>query len=394
MLFWLNKKTEKNNIVILSKKSILLGSCGSKACGKVEALLKKNIHPLKFMGKQNLLAIPFDRIQTINYQNKIPGIELGVKTKAGLKKIMLAFSDIESSKKCYLYLKKLTPQALQKTETRADDEQQRIREKLKKQLRQPHKTELGIVPSAPPVSQWLSEPDESENKQTDSSKSVTKLQVFKKQWFSKKKVAIALALAAVLLGTWLMLSAGPEALYEAIQSKQISSSEVDHYLEAGADINYRGKDGVTPLLSAINQKKDKLVVTLVKKGADLSLDYNGETALDLAIANGLNRAAKTMLEKKAPSSHPKSLLTRAIQNKLGIDTLSKLVAQGADVNYVNENGSSVLATALLFGSQYSTVRLLLENGASTRIKVNGVPPAMFARTRNRPRLAMLLSKNM
>ena len=101
-----------------------------------------------------------------------------------------------------------------------------------------------------------------------------------------------------------------------------------------------------------------------------------------------------MLEKKAPSSHPKSLLTRAIQNKLGIDTLSKLVAQGADVNYVNENGSSVLATALLFGSQYSTVRLLLENGASTRIKVNGVPPAMFARTRNRPRLAMLLSKNM
>ncbi len=55
-------------------------------------------------------------------------------------------------------------------------------------------------------------------------------------------------------------------------------------LDAGANINARTKDNVTPLMLAANSAKLRLVKFLIEKGADIhSVDNNGKTAYDYAL---------------------------------------------------------------------------------------------------------------
>lgn len=380
MLYWLNNKSEKNNLTILSAKAIVVGSCASKLCEKVNIGLKNNVNPVKLISKEHLTLIPFSKIQSVTSQVAAPNIDINVLTSKGVVKKTISFADFGSRENCFQYLKKLKIKTPQKT-------LENVKLKNRQSIKSPQKkVSSNYRERINPLTKF-----NLLNKLTKF-KLDNKLQFEK--WFTKKVVYITAGLATVVLASFLSYSffGHTNSLYEAIQTKNISTADIETYLDRGADIDYQGIDGITPLLSAINHKREDLIIKLVDKGANLSHDYNGETALDLVIANGLKNAAVSMLNKNAPSSNQQDLLIRAIQNKLSLQALSIIIISGNDVNYINDNGSSVLATALLFGTQVETVKLLLDHGASTRIKVNGKSPAEFAYRKGKQELALLLSQ--
>lgn len=400
MLYWLNRKIEKNNVVILSKNAILVSTCTKDLFDQVEEQFKKNTSPVAVLGKNNISIIPFSRIERIFSQVKTPGIEVSVKTPKAIKKITLHFADFSVREICFQYLKKLTINSDKNKQEKQAPAQEKIvlnkastkrvvsasnndfnqRKSNERELKPKLKSKKVIVPKI--------------TEQSDVSETQFISEEIKDSWLTKKSLSIAFALVASVVTGYFVYSSmvTSPALYEALQTKNLVSSDIENYLKQGADIDYRGTDGITPLLSAINHGKENLVVTLVKKGANLVNDYNGETALDMAISSGLNGAVNSMLDKNAPSSNKGDLLIRAIQNKLTLEILNKIISLGSSVNYVNENGSSVLATALLFGSDNSVVKLLLEQGASTSIQINGLSPQDFALSRNNQSLALLFSR--
>jgi len=396
MLYWLNNKTEKNNIVILSKVAVLLGSCGALSCEKVEAQLQKNANPAAVLGKENIVLIPFQRIQKINSEVTAPVITLSIQMAKGIANKTLGFSDFEARDKCFLYLKQLKVNSQGTAKNTAKPVASVATKSKVASSPSPVSTSRSSHPESlmsKPV-QELSKKEPAFGRKPEVKRQVSESNSPKKNWLNKKTGMIAAGLVVTLLGGYFAYSLMPkaDALYAAIQAENIVSADIEAYLENGADINYQGMDGVTPLLSAINHNKEDLVVTLVNKGADLDDDYNGDTALDIAIASGLNNAVGSMLDKKAPSRNKNDLLTRAIQNKLSLNNLDKIVLSGCDINYVNDNGSSVLATALLFGAGNNVIQLLLEKGASTSIRVNGLTPAEFAQSRGNMQLASLLTQ--
>ena len=82
------------------------------------------------------------------------------------------------------------------------------------------------------------------------------------------------------------VSVGDEAVLAAIQGKlpqQVSSTGIDAFalIEAGYDVNYSDRDGITPLMAATEKGDTKLVRILLECGARaMEKDKHGRTALD------------------------------------------------------------------------------------------------------------------
>jgi ankyrin repeat protein len=82
------------------------------------------------------------------------------------------------------------------------------------------------------------------------------------------------------------VSVGDEAVLAAIQGtlpQQVSSAGIDAFalIEAGYDVNYSDRDGITPLMAATEKGDTKLVRILLECGAHaMEKDKRGRTALD------------------------------------------------------------------------------------------------------------------
>lgn len=388
MLYWLNNKNEKDNVVILTKIAIVVGSCDPQSYAKADAQFKNNANPIAVLGKENVKVIPLQRVQGVESQVSTPEITLGIQLNAGkVVKKTINFSDFSAREKCYLYLQKLTQGSQQNTAQASQAQAGQTKPQSTASVSSPSNAN----PKVKADKNNLGTATSQQTQEKETSKTKAKIPAINKKMAIMGAVLVALG-GGILAAYLTFFAEKPSSLYEAIQSDNVASTDIDKYLTEGADINYQGDDGVTPLLSAINHGKEDLVVTLVKKGADLDDDYSGETALDIAIASGLNKAVTTMLDKNAPSQNSDDLLIRAIQNKLSLESLNKIISLGSDVNYVNDNGSSVLATALLFGAKNDVVKVLLERGASTSIHVNGVSPVKFAQSKGNMQLASLLTQ--
>lgn len=75
--------------------------------------------------------------------------------------------------------------------------------------------------------------------------------------------------------------------------------EKDYRIVAGINVNYQSSDGTTLLHEAANRGNDKLVKILMEAGANPSKKDNyGDTALDVAINNGMYRCIEFMLMHK------------------------------------------------------------------------------------------------
>lgn len=124
------------------------------------------------------------------------------------------------------------------------------------------------------------------------------------------------------LGEWLILA-----------TKRGNIKEVERILAAGADVNFRGTWGMTPLIWAASKGHVKIVELLVSGGADVNMRANNQS---------------TALMWASFSGHR--------------DVVRHLLGGGADVDAKSNSGATALMAATERG-HHETVRLLRDHGA-------------------------------
>jgi ankyrin repeat protein len=134
-------------------------------------------------------------------------------------------------------------------------------------------------------------------------------------------------------------------------------------LEMGADPNYKGRNGDTPLLAASKEGHIDIVALLVKRGADVNFSGPSGTALLAASAGGHKYIVELLLEHGADVNFSGSSGTALLAASAGGHTYIAhlLILRGADVNFSGSSGTALLAASTRGHSDI--VKLLLRNGA-------------------------------
>ncbi|MFO8071026.1 MAG: ankyrin repeat domain-containing protein [Polyangia bacterium] len=162
-----------------------------------------------------------------------------------------------------------------------------------------------------------------------------------------------------------------DALIDAI--RRGDQPEVERLLEAGADADGTGTDGVPPLF--VSAATDNLIAaeTLLDRGArpDRGTDQ-GQTPLMIAAFAGAERIAALLLEEGADPSladaeGATALMLAALQGDAG--TVELLLDAGAKVNAVDSEGRTALMAAVTAGRLEAT-RALLDRGADVNVASN------------------------
>ena len=169
----------------------------------------------------------------------------------------------------------------------------------------------------------------------------------------------------------------------------VGDSEVEMVCDlilAGADVNRRPVDGMTPLETAAGRGQAKIVSLLIEGGATLD-GINGTMAVERAVESDSIEVVKLLLAKGAspnrPASlcdSPKSVLYRAVTSRgINVDMLRLLLHHGADVK---EGGGICLQKVARSGSR-DAVQLLLAAGADVNFPPLGIHnyPPPYTKTR-------------
>ena len=66
MKFWINPNLNNDNVIILAKTAVLIGSCEKLNLAQLEQKLRDNIHPFKALEKSAYKTLIFDRVTTLS----------------------------------------------------------------------------------------------------------------------------------------------------------------------------------------------------------------------------------------------------------------------------------------------------------------------------------------
>ena len=400
MRYWFNKDSEKNNIVILTDKALLLACVDHESMESVNNRLEQEIHPCLIFGGENLQVIPLGSLKSITSCSANPILEISFSTRGNLRSETIGFTDFESKSEFIAFFDELLKHSNNKL--------------IKKEQRQPicftivlpllslllgllgiylfyNKFRLfvltvGVAWSAasfyvllkhllrpPKVVSWVIEGQPHQN--------ICRL----------KHAAVAHAVVGLIGVTEIVASysipetKGTAMLFSTMQKHEVSDNSIRGFLESGATS--------TPLISALHLHDEELAVSLLESGADASVEYVGETALDIAIKNNLDKAVGSMLDAKAHSSNHKDLLIRAIQaGGISHENIDRIMVLADDINYMDEQGLTALGNAILHRTEIGVIQCLLEMGASKEIQINGLSLGEYASKQGSIEVAQLLAK--
>ncbi len=165
---------------------------------------------------------------------------------------------------------------------------------------------------------------------------------------------------------------GGTALHVATRARQLEAVRL--LLKAGANVNVRNKDGITPLMNALEEKD--IVFLLIAGRADLNARTDdGVTALMLAAARHLTDMIQPLVNLGADINArsdrgwtPLMYAAGAIDSVDDPETVQALLDKGADSNAQDRDGW----TALMFSAKQGltgAARVLVQSGAD-RSKTN------------------------
>ena len=181
------------------------------------------------------------------------------------------------------------------------------------------------------------------------------------------------------------------AFLQAVSKRQTSVVK-NMVKESGAKsllVNYKDKDGNTPLMIASQKGYFDLVKFLAENGAYVNTINNANyTALCFAVKNNRVQTVAYLLKLNAHVNHEcgvderkKSPLLLAASNGSVPNIIKALVAAGADVNYTSPNYITPLMRVAEHGD-VQLVDLLVKKGADINAQVpaykgEGMPVAFF-----------------
>jgi len=150
---------------------------------------------------------------------------------------------------------------------------------------------------------------------------------------------------------------------------------VEVLIAAGADVNARGKDDWTPLMiAAANNDDPEIVKVLIASGADVNArTVSGFTPLAFAAALTHNPdVVKVLLEAGADvnvrDEHGATPLMHAAWETNNSDIIKALIDAGAEVNAKDEAGWTPLLFAVSYNSNSEVIRALIRSGANVNAR--------------------------
>jgi ankyrin repeat protein len=160
------------------------------------------------------------------------------------------------------------------------------------------------------------------------------------------------------------------AVTEKMTAKDLP--EIRRLLDAGADVDVRGKKGGTPLYMAARKGYGEIVKLLIERRADVNAAESTGllTPLILALQNGHEDVAGILLSagadaKLANRDGVTPLFMAAQQGRVA--SVKRLLSAGANVNAAARNGATPLLIATNEGHA-EVVRILLEARADTTVR--------------------------
>ncbi len=143
-------------------------------------------------------------------------------------------------------------------------------------------------------------------------------------------------------------------------------SDVEMFLKAGADINTKTLEGVTPLMYAAQKGYLEIVEFLLEKGADAELKpLDGLSALHSAVMFNQLDVVELLIRKEVNINIQDKKDVTPLMYAIAYDYFvmaDMLIYYGASLNSVDKYGNSPLTVAAYVGS-FELTKLLLENGA-------------------------------
>ncbi|UBF23655.1 ankyrin repeat domain-containing protein [Kovacikia minuta CCNUW1] len=134
-------------------------------------------------------------------------------------------------------------------------------------------------------------------------------------------------------------------------------------IQAGAKVDVRGSEGITPLYHAVLCYNEPVALVLIELGANVNVkDRKGVSVLMQAVSRNLENVINALLEKGV-DTHCRCRAGKDVLSRIGADTspelVRKLIQFGADAK---ANHSSGLVKAIL-SNNWDTARELIASGA-------------------------------
>lgn len=164
----------------------------------------------------------------------------------------------------------------------------------------------------------------------------------------------------------------------AVAISKNDASSILQSLDDGADVNYIGQDGMTPLLWALSNNNLKAFSILLDTGANPNLttragsDQTADTSpMELAAALEDSKFLKALLDHGGDpdlsiGSSGRSVLYQAARHRR-FSNIRLLVDRGAQIDHRNTSGSTALMESVSAKS-FDVALTLLELGADPAIK--------------------------
>ncbi|WP_299873544.1 ankyrin repeat domain-containing protein [uncultured Cocleimonas sp.] len=108
MKYWFDKSATKNNIVILSAKALVVASADEASQAEVDEQLKSNTHPKMIFGPKGFQVIPFTSIEDLKSISVDGKLDISFKTPKKLVTKQISFDSAKSKLECMGYIKKLS----------------------------------------------------------------------------------------------------------------------------------------------------------------------------------------------------------------------------------------------------------------------------------------------
>ena len=402
MSFWINKESETDNVFVLVKSGLVIGSCVASDIDNVTEQLEKRVSPVEVLGSEDLLAINYKQLRSIVSRDTDSDIDIQYATKKSTEDTCLDFADIEQKTDFLNTIESRLPDELVKNEYKQSALVAGINPLISLLFA------LGIsyfyydrlwlttlivgglwslaslymfftrVTNPPLITKWVI-----------SGKYAGKL------WTGIKTVAsyAVITVIAIAVAEKFPIDRGPDAIISHLEHGELKANYVSELVEKGADINKRDDEGDTPLLFSIYNEDADLVKALIDNGADTQMTTSeGSTPLQLAVNYDANAIVLILLNSNAELGNTDGLLASALYNEMNENTVLALIDYGVNLQEIDDNGENILATAIRHKASVAVIRILLESGFSAEFYIDGITAQAFAKQQGSGDIAKVLSQ--
>lgn len=404
MVFWVNKKSSTDNVLVLARNGVLIASCDEEQADSVVEQLTNKKSPTEIFGKDNIEKVPFLAVTNIVSRNTDCDVYFYYKEGKKENDMDYEFSDEASRQQCLNALTKVLPENFKKNVSQQSA--------LVAALPAFFSLLVGLGAGYLYFNKWrwvtvivggiwvalsLWQTYYRISKPPEVTRWGLKGKYIGKAWGKLKTGASFVVAAALVIGFSFSIPVeyGSTAILEKMEYEELDVDMLDTLLNRGADISLKNREGSAPLHLAIGWSESEVVKLLIARGADTQmLDGDGSSPLILAIEQNEEDIIWTLLNSGKPLGELRGMMKNVVYSELSAKLLDALVDHGLNINEQDEEGVNALKQALYEGSSEEFVQSLLERNVSSDFTMDNKSIEEYLKEADREDLrALFIEKN-